>query len=57
LASLNAYERAVQTLLELEQKAAAGIPVEGMSTLASAHAAVVKDITAAYLTTARGMLN
>jgi hypothetical protein len=57
LASLSSYEQAVQTVLELEEKAAASFKIEGMSTLVSAHVSAVKDATAAYLTTARGMLN
>ena len=55
-ASLDAYEKALQSLVDFEQKAATASQLEWVSAVASAHAKFVQDLSAAYVTAAREAL-
>ena len=55
-ASLDAYEKALQSLVDFEQKAAKASQLEWVTAVASAHAKFVQDVSAAYVTAAREAL-
>ena len=55
-ASLDTYEKALQSLVDFEQKAATASQLEWVSAVASAHAKFVQDVSAAYVTAAREAL-
>ena len=55
-ASLDAYEKALQSLVDFEQKAATASQLEWVTAVASAHAKFVQDVSAAYVTAAREAL-
>jgi len=54
--SLNAYETSLRNLVEFEDRAAAASPLDWVSSIASAHAKFVQDVSAAYVSAAREML-
>jgi hypothetical protein len=55
--SLDAYEQSLRTLVEFQEKATAGSSqLDWVSTIASAHAKFVQDVSAAYVSAAREML-
>ncbi|HEX9999950.1 MAG TPA: hypothetical protein VGB74_05825 [Actinoplanes sp.] len=54
--SLDAYERSLRTLVEFEEKAAGASQLDWVSSIATAHARFLQDVTAAYVSTARTML-
>jgi predicted RNA-binding Zn ribbon-like protein len=54
--SLDAYEKALQNLVEFQERAAGATQLEWVSTIASAHAKFVQDISNAYVSAAREML-
>jgi hypothetical protein len=56
LVTLDAYEKAVATLVELEDKVASTSQVEWVSTLATTHAKFVTDLSASYAKAARELL-
>ena len=55
-ASLDAYEKALQSLVDFEQKAAKASQLEWVTAVASAHAKFVQDVSTAYVTAAREAL-
>ena len=55
-ASLDAYEKALQSLVDFEQKAAKASQLEWVTAVASAHAKFVQDVSAAYVNAAREAL-
>jgi hypothetical protein len=54
--SLDAYEQSLRTLVEFEERAAGASQLDWVSSIASAHAKFVQDVTAAYVSAAREML-
>jgi hypothetical protein len=56
LKTLDAYEKAVKGIADFEKKAASDSQVEWVSTLATAHAKVLSDMTASYTTAVRDLL-
>ena len=57
LASLDAYENALENLLHLQEQTAGASQIEWVNALAHAHARYVQDVTKAYTSAAREMLN
>jgi hypothetical protein len=55
-ASLDAYERSLQNLVEFEERAAGASQLDWVSTIASAHAKFVQEVSNAYVSAAREML-
>jgi hypothetical protein len=55
-ASLDAYENALQSLVEFQQRAAGASQLDWVSSIAQAHAKFVQDVSAAYVSAARDML-
>ena len=55
--TLDAYEKALTTLVEFEEKAAGATQLEWVSALAQTHASFVRDMTTAYTKAAREMLS
>ena len=51
--TLDAYERALTMLIDVEEQVADAWPLEWMSALARTHAALVREITSVSLKTAR----
>jgi hypothetical protein len=56
LKTLDAYEKAVTGIVDFEKKVAADSQVEWISSLATAHAKVLSDMTASYTTAVRDLL-
>lgn len=56
LTSLDAYEKALKSLVDFEQKVAGASQLEWVSALAATHATFVNDVSAAYTKAAREML-
>lgn len=56
-ASLDAYEQSLRNLLDFQERAANASQLEWVSTIATAHAKFVQDISKAYVTAAREMLH
>jgi hypothetical protein len=54
--SLDAYEKSLQTLVDFQEKAANATQLDWVSTIASAHAKFVQDVSSAYVNAAREML-
>jgi len=54
--SLDAYEQSLRTLVEFQEKAAGASQLDWVSSIASAHAKFVQDVSAAYVAAAREML-
>jgi hypothetical protein len=55
-ATLDAYEKSLQNLLEFQERAAGASQLDWVSNIASAHAKFVQDVSSAYITAAREML-
>jgi hypothetical protein len=55
--TLDAYEKALTTLVDFEEKAAGATQLEWVSALAQTHASFVRDMTGAYTKAAREMLS
>jgi hypothetical protein len=54
--TLDAYEKALTSMVDLEEKIANASQLEWVSAVAQTHAAFVRDISSAYLRAAREML-
>ena len=54
--SLDAYEQSLRTLVEFQERAAGASQLDWVSSIASAHAKFVQDMSAAYVSAAREML-
>jgi hypothetical protein len=57
LTSLDAYEKALKSLVDFEQKVAGASQLEWVSALASTHASFLQDVSAAYTKAARDVLS
>ena len=55
--TLDAYEKALKSLVDFEEKVAGAIQLEWVSALAQTHAAFVRDVSAAYTRAARELLS
>jgi predicted RNA-binding Zn ribbon-like protein len=55
--TLEAYEKALESMLGLEEKVAGASQLEWVSAIAQTHAKVVRDISSAYAKAAREMLS
>jgi len=55
-ASLDAYEKALQNIVEFQEKAAGATQLDWVSTMASSYAKFMSDISNAYVSAAREML-
>jgi len=55
-ASLDAYEKALTSLLDFENKVAGGTQLEWISALAKSHTDFVSEVTSAYTKAARDLL-
>jgi hypothetical protein len=55
-ASLDAYEKALQSLVEFEEKAASASQLDWVSNIAAAHAKFLQDVSSAYVQAARQAL-
>jgi len=56
LAGLDAYEKAVKSLVDFEQTVAGATQVEWVSTLANTHAKFIQEVSSAYTEGARSLL-
>ena len=54
--TLDAYEKSLQNLVEFQERAAGATQLDWVSTIATAHAKFVQDVSAAYVSAAREML-
>jgi len=54
--SLDAYEKALQNLVEFQERAAGASQLDWVTSIASAHAKFVQDVSSAYVSAAREML-
>jgi hypothetical protein len=54
--SLDAYEKALQNLVDFQERAANATQLDWVSSIATAHAKFVQDVSAAYVSAAREML-
>jgi predicted RNA-binding Zn ribbon-like protein len=54
--SLDAYEKALQNLVDFQERAAGATQLDWVSSIATAHAKFVQDVSAAYVSAAREML-
>lgn len=57
LASLDAYEKALTNMVELQEQTAGASQLEWVNALATAHARYVQDVSKAYTDAARKMLS
>lgn len=57
LTALEAYEKALENLLNLEQKAAGATQLEWVSAIAETHANVVREVSSAYAKATRDLLS
>jgi predicted RNA-binding Zn ribbon-like protein len=55
-AALDAYENALQSLVDFQNRAAGASQLDWVSSIAQAHAKFVQDVSAAYVSAARDML-
>jgi len=55
-ASLDTYEKSLQSLVDFEERAAGASQLDWVSSIAAAHAKFVQDVSAAYVSAARDML-
>ena len=55
-ASLDSYEKSLQSLVDFEERAAGASQLDWVSSIAAAHAKFVQDVSAAYVSAAREML-
>lgn len=56
LTALDAYEKALSSLVDFEQKVAGASQLEWVNALAQTHASFVQDVTAVYTKAARELL-
>ena len=56
LVTLDAYEKALQSMVDFEQKVATATQLDWVSALASTHAKFITDVTSSYTTAARELL-
>jgi hypothetical protein len=54
--TLDAYEKALKSLVDFEEKVAGASQLEWVSALAQTHASFVRDVSAAYTKAARELL-
>lgn len=54
--SLDAYEQSLRNLVEFQERAAGASQLDWVSSIATAHAKFVSDVSAAYVSAARDML-
>jgi len=54
--TLDGYEKALQSLVDFEQKAASASQLDWISALATTHAKFVADLTSSYTAAARQLL-
>jgi predicted RNA-binding Zn ribbon-like protein len=54
--SLDAYEKALENLVDFQERAADATQLDWVSSIATAHAKFVQDVSAAYVSAAREML-
>jgi hypothetical protein len=54
--SLDAYEKALSSLVQFEEKAASATQLEWVSAVASTHATFISDVSSAYIKAARELL-
>lgn len=57
IASLDAYENALQNLLHLQEQTAGATQLDWVNAIAHAHAKYVQDVSKAYTDAARELLN
>jgi GTP cyclohydrolase III len=55
--TLDAYEKALRSLVDFEEKVAGASQLEWVSALAQTHAAFVRDVSSAYTRAARELLS
>lgn len=55
-ASLDSYEKSLQSLVDFEERAAGASQLEWVSSIAQAHARFVQEVSVAYVSAAREML-
>lgn len=55
-AAVDAYERALQNMVDFEKQAAGASQLDWVTNIAQAHAKFVQDVSAAYVSAARDML-
>ncbi len=56
LVALDAYEKALQSLVDFEEKVASASQLEWVSALATTHAKFIADVSASYTKAARELL-
>jgi hypothetical protein len=56
LVALDAYEKALQSLVDFEQKVASASQLDWVSALATTHAKFIADVTTSYTEAARDLL-
>jgi predicted RNA-binding Zn ribbon-like protein len=54
--TLDAYEQSLRNLVEFQERAAGASQLDWVSSIASAHAKFVQDVSSAYVSAAREML-
>jgi hypothetical protein len=54
--ALDAYERSLRDLVEFQERAAGATQLDWVSSLATAHARFIQDVSAAYVAATREML-
>ena len=54
--SLDAYEKALESLVDFEQKAAGATQLEWVSAVANAHARFISEVSGAYVKASRELL-
>jgi hypothetical protein len=54
--SLDAYEKSLQNLVDFQERAAGATQLDWVSTIATAHAKFIQDVSSAYVSAAREML-
>jgi hypothetical protein len=54
--TLDAYEKALQSLVEFQEKAAGATQLDWVSSIAQAHAKFIQEVSNAYVSAAREML-
>ena len=57
IASLDAYEKALENMVQLQEQTAGASQLEWVNALATAHARYVQDVSKAYPDAAREMMN
>jgi hypothetical protein len=55
-AALDAYEKALQSMVEFQEKVAGASQLDWVSALAAAHGQFIQDVSAAYIKAARESL-